>query len=351
MKKSAIHFFKKTSEIPINDPTSFLLYDKRLSRIPHFKKFIQRFKYSLAVESGEGLKTLKSFEKHLLQMMRIWKGSHRASPVYVLGGGSVGDFGGFLASVFKRGLPLVQIPTTWLAAVDSAHGGKTGLNFNQYKNQIGTFYPADNIYLIEEIFAHLSEERLIDSLGEIFKIALIDSEKLWTRVTKVETTSIKKIWALLPELINAKWKIVLQDPDEKKNIRHFLNFGHTVGHVIEAKFHWPHGKCVLYGMAFDMIMSLRQGYLKESEFLRIVSAPIYKQVFDSDEYLKFLSLNNKNLIDGLKVDKKNSGENQIFHTFLIKPGEIKLQKIPLDLIVEEYQRQQKRIANRKNLPS
>src|SRR5690606_36298588 len=108
---------------------------------------------------GEELKQIKNFPGHIRKISKVLgEANHRGLTIIVVGGGSVGDFGGFVASVYRRGVNLIHIPSTWLAAVDSSHGGKTALNVFSVKNQIGSFYPAKEIYLLEPLLATLPRE-------------------------------------------------------------------------------------------------------------------------------------------------------------------------------------------------
>ncbi|MCB0368948.1 MAG: hypothetical protein KDD45_05710, partial [Bdellovibrionales bacterium] len=159
---------------------SILIYDKYLQKNPSLNKWIEQFSFSLPVKAGENLKQLNQFEKHLLTLLKIVeKAKTKNITIVALGGGSLGDFAGFLASVFKRGVPLIHIPSTWLSAIDSSHGGKTALNVAGYKNQIGTFYPANKIYIIKNLLLTQPQVRLADSMGEVLKTILINGGHLW----------------------------------------------------------------------------------------------------------------------------------------------------------------------------
>ncbi len=135
-------------------PEKYLVvYDKKLAKNEVVAKWLKEFALVYPVSAGEDLKDISSFASHVKKIFKlITPFSSRGICVVSLGGGSVGDFSGFLASVLKRGVPLVHVPSTLLAAVDSAHGGKTALNVSDFKNQIGTFYPADAILIVRSLF-------------------------------------------------------------------------------------------------------------------------------------------------------------------------------------------------------
>ena len=159
------------SECPkeeINPNDHFLLYDLHLEEDPSpsakdrgewvqkLHGFIQSFPHRLGVYGGEGIKDWKNFPRHLESVVERWpRPFSLLQGLVVFGGGSLGDFGGFLASILKRGIPLIHVPTTWLAAIDSSHGGKNGLNAWGGKNQLGTFYPAHKIFICKKLLEAL----------------------------------------------------------------------------------------------------------------------------------------------------------------------------------------------------
>ena len=233
---------------------SVLLFDRQLiKRVPGFRRWAAQFPFRFEVEAGEGLKSLEIFSDLARKLVR----RTAALPVGALrivgvGGGSVGDFAGFLASVFKRGVDLVHVPSTWLAAIDSSHGGKTALNVGGAKNQLGTFYPASRIYLVKELLLSQPEERAQDALGELSKIALIDGRPWVRNLMDSRLQGGKLLWRYLPEAVDSKYRVVDRDPFEKKRIRQLLNLGHTLGHVLEAYHGLAHGDAVGQGLLFAL---------------------------------------------------------------------------------------------------
>ena len=146
-------FFRNSLPFHKMDPENhFLLYDEALEKVNSeelgVKTFISSFPHRLGLKGGEAVKEFKDYPKKLDLILKNWpQPIHRNQNLIVFGGGSLGDFGGFTASIIKRGLGLIHIPSTWISAMDSAHGGKTALNREGIKNQIGTFYPAKkNLY-------------------------------------------------------------------------------------------------------------------------------------------------------------------------------------------------------------
>lgn len=265
MLKKAVHYSKSLPARGEFPQETILLYDKKVARHPFIKSWLKGFKYKIALNAGESLKTLKSFEKIVSEVQKIVQKNEMggAALTFVgMGGGSVGDFVGFLASTYQRGRRLEFIPTTWLAAIDSAHGGKTGLNLNAIKNQIGTFYPAEKIYISEKVLNSLPEFSLNDSFAEALKISMINRPKSFFSIEK----TAQSLYQHLPKLVSGKYDIVDKDPFEKKGLRKLLNLGHTMGHVFESVYKLPHGQAVFLGILFSLRFSLKRKYLSWSNF-------------------------------------------------------------------------------------
>ena len=144
MQKTQLQFYSKwPSAQGLQPKRSLIIVDQKVRKHPALQKWLQKFPFVYTVEAGETLKQIENFPGHIEKILKISQSiSERPLQIICIGGGSVGDFAGFVASVFKRGVDLVQIPSTWLSAVDSAHGGKNALNSKSAKNQIGTFHPA-----------------------------------------------------------------------------------------------------------------------------------------------------------------------------------------------------------------
>jgi len=207
--------------------------------------------------------------KNLETLSFVWqvlseKGASRHSLLINLGGGMLTDLGGFAASTFKRGINYINIPTTLLAMVDASVGGKTGINFNGLKNEIGVFNPAHSVLIETSFLKTLDARNFFSGYAEMLKHGLISNDKHWAELMNFDTSNID--YQLLKELvgksIQVKENIVEQDPFEK-GIRKALNFGHTVGHAFEslslAKNN-PilHGYAVAFGMICELYLSCIQ---------------------------------------------------------------------------------------------
>lgn len=206
----------------------------------------------LVLPEGERAKTLAQLEKLAEQMVNA--GADRQSVLLALGGGVVGDVGAFLASVFMRGIPVVQIPTTLLAQVDSAIGGKTGVNLTAGKNLIGTFHQPLAVLVDPDVLATLPEREYRSGLFEAMKYGVIRNPAIFELMEQHCGALLKRdgdlLETLIAECVRVKAEVVSADEREGGE-RRILNFGHTVGHALEAETGYKsllHGEAVGWGM-------------------------------------------------------------------------------------------------------
>lgn len=307
-----------------------LIYDEILKK--KYSQFIAKFPRKLSVQSGEALKDLHQFPQLMKTITEILSGVPKDEiEIVSFGGGSVGDFSGFVASIYKRGVPFHQIPSTWLAAIDSAHGGKNALNVGTVKNQLGTFYPANSVYLVRDVLTNISSERVLEVLGEFYKIGLIEGGKLWENMKKNPTLDPQILWKFLPKLIAAKMEVVKKDPFEKTGHRQILNFGHTVGHVLESANNLAHGTAVLYGLKFSYEFGRRLGVSNKVTDLDWILPS--KQ--DLKEQLKKV----RHPETYLSADKKTTAHQKVHFIFMKTPGQMIRRPVSLDQLMEEWKRQ------------
>ena len=217
----------------------------------------------VVVAPGEGSKSLETFAAVVDACLAA--GPDRATPLLALGGGVVGDLGGFAASTLLRGVPLAHLPTTVLAQVDSAIGGKTGVNTGRGKNLVGTFYPPRFVLADPATLQTLPERERRSGLAEVVKHALLDGgplldrlESEWERVGEAGVLA-----AVVREAAAVKARVVSAD-ERESGARAFLNFGHTLGHALEAAAGYgvlTHGEAVALGMraALHLSASLAEG--------------------------------------------------------------------------------------------
>lgn len=204
--------------------------------------FIYTFK------QGEKSKNIKNFEKILSYL--IEKQFTRTDCIVALGGGVVGDLAGFVASTFNRGIDFYNIPTTLLSQVDSSIGGKTAIDFNGYKNIVGAFYPPKCVLIDPLTLKTLDKRQLKSGLVEIIKMAVSLDKELFDYIYN-EDDVFGNISYIIEKSLLIKKDIIEKDEYES-NIRKVLNFGHTIGHVIEShsKMKLLHGECVGIGMLY-----------------------------------------------------------------------------------------------------
>ncbi len=343
MRKSALTFTPKLPplrDLGAVDSDFVLIYDQILEKkSTAFLRWSRFFKNTYPVRSGEELKAVEKFPQHVRQIAHLTQNLSSRNLIFVVaGGGSVGDFGGFLASVFKRGVGLVHIPTTWLAAIDSSHGGKTALNVGGIKNQIGSFYAAQKIFLVKEILLAQPEIRCHEAFSEIYKVALLQGGSFWRQLSSSTLTS-ENLWRFLPAAIAAKNKIVARDPLEKSGHRHLLNFGHTMGHVFETLFSLPHGIAVNYGLRFALDWGAHRHWMskKEKALLEQQRASSYLLSPSADGFLKSADLKKMKAI--LSADKKKVRAQKVRFIFCVKPGQFKIEDVGINEILHECRRQ------------
>ena len=217
-----------------------------------------------------------------------------------LGGGVIGDMGGFCAATYKRGIDFIQIPTTLLAMTDASIGGKLGVDFLALKNQIGLFANPKSVLIYPDFLESLPLDQLKSGFAEVLKHALISDKNLWNEIlnTSFERLNWNEIILLSVEIKN---KIVLSDPKEKGE-RRKLNFGHTFGHAIES-FYLKKSTPILHGqaIALGMLIESKMSNLSESEKVEITAFIL------SNFTLPYNPAKNQ-LIDFMRNDKKNSDE-------------------------------------------
>lgn len=324
-------------------PEKFLvIYDKRLTKSEGAGKWLKEFTLTYPVSGGESLKDVATFASHVKKIMKIVTPfSARGLCVVGVGGGSIGDFAGFLASVLKRGVPLIHIPSTLLAALDSAHGGKTALNVGDIKNQIGSFYPADAVLLVRSLFEGLPQLQLQSAGGELAKMALLEGGEFFTRFQNEFKPDIDSIWEFLPMAIEAKYKVVDKDPFEKTGERQVLNLGHSLGHALESYYGLAHGVAVAQGLLFAIQWSEHQGYMRNAHSQQLIDLLVEKlKLSRPREFAKQnRAMSRSKLERYVKEDKKLTDARNLSFIFLEDVGHPFRKVVPLESFLTETQRQ------------
>ena len=228
--------------------------------------------YTFVFEAGERSKTAKTYLDIISALGE--RGFKRTDAVVALGGGVVGDIAGFAAATYMRGIDVIQVPTTLLAMIDSSIGGKTGVDFSQYKNMVGAFYQPKLVYMNLSLLATLPKEQFVSGMGEIIKHGLIRSKGYFDWISKHTEQIVRLEPNVIEELIYEscliKRGVVERDPKENGE-RALLNFGHTVGHAIEklSDFRLSHGQCVGLGMAAACRISFETGKLAKDAYEQV----------------------------------------------------------------------------------
>lgn len=299
----------------------------------------------IEIESGEENKTIEI-------CTQVWKvltelNADRKSLLINLGGGVIGDMGGFIASTFKRGFDFINIPTTLLSQVDASVGGKTGIDLDNLKNQIGLFCDPKAVFIYPGFLKTLSMRQIISGYAEVIKHALIADKSYW-KVVKKMTFANNDSWEnIISQSVQIKNNIVLQDPLEK-DIRKNLNFGHTVGHAIETYFleeaEHPllHGEAIAIGMISEAYLSKIKTGLKEDELNDICDyiLSVFKPVHINE-------ITYHRIIELMHHDKKNE-KNEIMFSLLPEIGKCVFnKKCSADQIVEALKYYHVRVAMRK----
>ena len=379
MLTKTITFKNSVESISLINPQReqvLVFYDEKLDRfISKWKKNPQILFYEL--KSGEKTKSLEELSKHITKINSLLPDFDKKKTLFIaVGGGSLLDLVGFLASIYKRGVDFISLPSTWLSAIDSAHGGKNAINFRGVKNLLGTYHFPQAIFIVKELLKTNSKNLEESAYGELLKISLIEGgsfyKKLKTKILssdflssyqyedknqnksdqnlnqkalklsgspkieKQEKKNIKKkasidFFPLLQPAIKAKMKIVKKDPFEKKSLRQKLNLGHSIGHILESHQSLNHGNAVLQGLSFTLKWSLQKGFISEKDFKEIQSL--------MPERLKTKAIPKDIFLKHLRQDKKHKLGQKLDFIFIKKPGKVFIESVLEKEILKEAQRQ------------
>ncbi len=273
--------------------------------------------------------------KNLESVTLIWKaleeaGATRKSLVVNIGGGLVTDIGGFAGATFKRGIRCINVPTTLLGAVDAATGGKTGINFNGLKNEIGAFHNPSDVIITARPLASLSHREILSGYAEMIKTGLIADAGLYKSLLDVDKllSDTDALEEAIKRCVEIKEDVVAQDPTEK-GLRKILNFGHTAGHAFESlaiERHVPlaHGEAVAHGMLVELILShLLKGFPSEEthRYANEVLKPFYPRTGVTCDDIPLL-------LEFMAHDKKNAVAGKPNFTLLEAPGEPVIDCLP-----------------------
>jgi 3-dehydroquinate synthase len=226
----------------------------------------------LLVADGEEQKSLDVAGRLYTELTQCY--AERTTPILALGGGVIGDLAGFVAATYLRGVPLVQIPTTLLAQVDSSIGGKVAVNHGQLKNKIGAFYQPRLVISDTKILKTLPAKEFANGMAEVIKSAVIQDSSFFTfieaNLDKIRQLDDDALEEVVFRSANIKANVVAQD-ELDMGLRNILNFGHTIGHAIEtvSDFELEHGQAIAIGMMVAARIAQKKGLLASSELTRL----------------------------------------------------------------------------------
>ena len=301
--------------------TSALVADRLAEQIPALAEMPR-----CIIPAGDDHKDIESLTK--VWRMLSERGATRRSTLFCIGGGMVTDLGGFAAATFKRGMGCVNVPTTLLGMVDAATGGKTGINLDGLKNEIGAFAAPADVVILPQTLDTLPESEFLSGYAEMLKTALIADPEMYEALLDVDRylADRRQLLPWIMRCIEIKTGITTRDPKEKGE-RKILNFGHTAGHAFESMAlidgkPVPHGVAVAHGLLWELILSAtaeaggaRTQKLPTSslypyaEMLRTYYPPLGVKCSDIDR-----------LIGLMRHDKKNASQDQINFTLLESEG-------------------------------
>lgn len=283
----------------VADSTTAELYGTELKEIlKETCTYVSMFVFP-AGEVNKTLNTVRDLYEHL-----ILEKFDRKDMLVALGGGVVGDLTGFAAATYLRGIGFIQIPTTLLSQVDSSIGGKTGVDFDAYKNMVGAFHMPRLVYMNLNVLKTLPDRQFACGMGEIIKHGLIQDsdylEKLSTYQREIREKNYAALLWMVAGSCKVKRHVVEEDPTEQ-GIRAWLNFGHTIGHSVEKlkDFTLCHGECVAIGCAAAAWMSWKRGLISEKE-----KETAEQLLLDYQLPVRVKGLKPEDIVKTTKLDKK-----------------------------------------------
>jgi 3-dehydroquinate synthase len=268
-----------------------------------------------AGEASKNMDTILTVAEQLIEL-----GADRSSALIALGGGVTGDIVGFIASIYMRSIPYIQVPTTLVAQVDSSIGGKTGIDLTEGKNLLGTFYQPKGVFIDLQFLDTLPDHEFTNGLAEIVKYGIIDDVTLFDLLEN-HTEDIKnRDMTLLKRIVKQSCTIkrgIVEIDEKDVGIRRILNFGHTIGHAVEAESGYAvsHGNAVSVGMIAAARICQKLDYLPSADRKRIETLI---RALDLLDYIPE-SISTKGILSRIATDKKKKG-NAVHFVLLKKIG-------------------------------
>lgn len=317
--------YKASKYVILTDSNVNKLFGKQLaSRLLNQKLSVEL----LEILAGEDSKNLKDVENLVRELAK--RNVDKQAIIITLGGGVVGDIGGFVASVYERGIRYIQVPTTLLAQVDSSIGGKTGVNIPEGKNLIGAIRQPVAVITDIQALKHLPDSEIRNGLAEVIKYAVIKDEKLFRYLENhIQERSPEFYLKIVQRSARIKTSVVRKDEVENE-FRKILNYGHTIAHAIEilTNYQISHGEAVAYGMMYEGKISQLLGLLNKSELNR------QNDLISKLGFAMTLNLEPEKLIEIMKRDKK-SLQNKLYYVLPDRIGKIYKKDGKVSVAVDE----------------
>lgn len=335
---------EKIFDVQLQDSTTIISFSKSITEVldeisslpgkklfiadENTKKFVIGMKHVLLLSPGESAKNIDSVTS-IIKEAKV-NGFSRDDYFIAVGGGVICDITAFASSIYMRGLNLILIPTTLLSQVDASVGGKTGVDFDNSKNFIGTFYPAKHVYISVDTLTSLPDKEFKNGLGEVLKHALLDStQEVYHLLISRKDEILKRNESVLVELIRLSLKVKIsfieRDPKELKGIRDALNLGHTFAHALESVgnlTYFSHGEAVAWGVVKSLMLGESLG-LCDKKFASTYKALFHEYEFDVAMDVEDIPL----FLSSLNQDKKIR-EGKV--RFIIMKGQGKPLLLPLE---------------------
>ena len=285
----------------------------------------------MVLPAGEQTKSIRVFEQCLETLAR--RGVGRSASVVAFGGGVIGDLAGFVASAYMRGIEYVQIPSTLLAQVDSAVGGKVGVDLTAGKNLAGAFYPPGRVHICLELLDTLDRRQFRNGMAEVWKYGFIADESLVNDLASGLSESNGGVEEIVVRCLEIKREVVSQDEFEKTGLRAILNYGHTIGHAIEQVTGYKsllHGEAISIGMCMEARLGEALGFTRKGTALEVDKC-LRSQGLPTENDV---AVDAEQLIEAMRRDKKRKSSNLAF-SLLTQIGECKL---VTDVAVQDVER-------------
>ena len=303
---------KKIDKLVNSNNNVIFLIDKKVFNVFEKVKNYKKQKY-ITISCSEKIKSFQDYSELSNKILSM--GVDRKSVIIAIGGGTLGDLAGFIASTLLRGVDLVLIPTTLLSQVDSSIGGKNGINTEYGKNLIGTFYQPTKVIIDPSTLSSLPRREFLSGYAEIVKHAIINDQKFfnWLNINskKIFNLNYKFISEAIYKSVSIKKEYVIKDEKEKlknKYSRAILNFGHTFGHALETFYNYDktltHGEAISIGMIIASRISYKLNYLSLEDFTKIKDHFIANNLPITNK-----EMYNKKIFEIIYRDKKNIDNN------------------------------------------